>query len=267
MQEIARRADNNPYLKDVLGLVAQTEELGQKAPNQESYAIFAFDTTGSMHHCIEQVRANLSKIVDNLMKNENINIMFAGVGEYCDHPHTLQIKDFTNNPNILKKNIESIVDTGGGGPCQVSLELFWQELNRKYIIEGRKYVMVVTSDQIAHGQDNSMSEPRADYKKELSRLRPFLSGFYFVSCTSDKTIIKLQKDLLNLSSPYEKHLLLKDMLSLSEILPDLLVTVTKESISPGRGIEYINEQLKLHFGDKKRIKGLKKIKGMLTEGK
>lgn len=220
--------------------------------------IFAFDTTGSMYHCIEKVRGNIEKVVDEILtKEKDINVMVAGVGEYCDTPYTLQMTSYSNNPSNLRTNINSIKNTDGGGPCQVSLELLFQELNRKYI-SGIDNVLVVVTDQIAHGQDNSVPYPRADYRKELFDLKKHLKGFYLVSCSDDNDIVYLQKQLINPEDPNERFIRLSEF----DILTELLIALTKRSISDDKFDDYM-KRLEQSADTKNKI-AAKKIKGYLT---
>lgn len=210
----------------------------------ELRAIIAFDTTGSMESCIESVRNNIGEITNELLEKENnIHILLAGVGEYCDAPYTLQMKDFRKDAQQLRDDMRSIKNTSGGGPCQVSLELLFQELNNRYIQEENKYALVVFTDQIAHGQDHQEPSPRADYKKELVKLKKSLAGFYIISCTDDGYVINLQKQLLNPESENERHILLEDVLKDKDLIPNLLIALIERTISIDKGNQYLNRLL------------------------
>lgn len=238
-----------------------------KKENSGFRVIFAFDTTGSMTDCIQQVRTNLEKIIDELLIQEKgIQIMVAGVAEY-DDGYTLQIRPYSDNPEQLKKNMQSIRNGGGGGACQVSLELLFQELNNKYI-SGNNNALVIVTDQIAHGQDGQEPDPKADYKIELSRLKEHLKGFYFVSCTGYSLhkgseygfIVALQKELVSPKSPNEKFIELDDI----GVLPELLIALTKGSLSRKKLDDYL---LQLRKSDNllERQAG-EKIRGYLAHG-
>lgn len=270
--ELSKSSD--PLFADLGEILQKHERITQQArktreqPKREHNskqrnAIFAFDTTSSMNPCIEAVRNNLATITNNLLTKTGTNIMVAGVGEYTDAPYTTQIRDFTTNPQTLKRNLESIKNTGGGGACQVSLEILWQELNNSYITPGQKYVMIVTTDEIAHGQDRQEPHPRANYRQELNKLRPHLTGFCIVSCTENQRTIELQKQLLNPTSDFERHIPLKNMMDLEYLLPDLFVAITDEAFEPGSGIAYVERQISLPGTSQKRIQALRKVKGYL----
>ncbi len=223
--------------------------------------IFAFDTTQSMYPCIERVRSNIEKVVDELLTRENnIDIMVAGVGEYGDK-YTMQIKPYSNQPEELRNHIRSIEKTYGahpikGGTGQVSLELLFQELNKKYI-SGIDNALVVVTDQIAHGQDDTVPDPRADYRKELFNLKKHLKGFYFVSCSDDHDIISLQKQLVNAENPNEKFINFDEF----DVLTELLIALTKKSISKDKFEDYM-KRLEQSTDQKDKI-AAKKIEGYL----
>jgi len=127
--------------------------------------VFAFDTTDSMSPCIDKVTDSIENITKELLiKEPEIYMMVAGVGEYREYP--LQMKSYTKDIKTLKRNIKAIRHPTDGWPAaQVSLELLFQKLNKEYI-SGNNNALVVVTDQIAHGQDEAMPYPKADYRKE-----------------------------------------------------------------------------------------------------
>ncbi len=175
---------------------------GDKVKKGSLQLILAFDTTSSMGKYRKLVREQFDYIVTNLTDMlENIQIAFAGIGEYPDAPYTLQIYKFSDDLSEMKRNIHSIKDTRGGGSCQVSLELLFKELNNwEYGSCPRS--LVVVSDQIAHGMDGKEKNPRADYKEEIERLKKKMN-FYFVSAIGHyhhgyaKKIQQLQRTLVD----------------------------------------------------------------------
>lgn len=204
------------------------------------FTILAFDTTGSMSSYIDVVRRNIEEIANELLEQEdNVHIMVGGVGEYCDEPYTLQLKDFRKNSMELKRDIWSIEDTSGGGACQVSLELLFQKLNRKYIQKDKNYSLVVFTDQIAHGQDSEERNPRADYKRELKRLKENLSAFYIINCNNNQNVINLQRKLLDPGNDNEKLILLEDALADPKLISGLIIALTKRTISKEKEEEYL----------------------------
>ena len=252
------------HVPKVLGSGSATLEAAKailERPQGELNAIFAFDTTGSMQSLRETVRDNLDKIIDQLLVTDKVNIMVCGVGEYCDAPYTLQMNEFTHDPQKLKDQIYEMRNTNGGGPEQVSLELLFEELNTKYIQPGKKYLAVVISDEIAHGQDEKVQNPRADYKKELIKLKKSLCGLHFVSCSDEQNIISLQKKLIDLENENELFIEFKDMM----ILPELLVAITKRTISPVL-VERYMAQLQSSPEQENHLTA-SKIRGYLTTGK
>jgi len=225
-------------------------EILQKDIGSNFNITFAFDTTASMYHYIEKVGSNIEKVGDELLTRENSTyIMVAGVGEYGDDP-TLQIKPYSNNRNNIKHNIQSIRKTCGmhpvlAGTGQVSLELLFQELNKDYI-SGIDNALVIITDQIAHGQDTTVPNPKADYRRELSNLKKHLKGFYFVSCTENDVIMNLQKQLVNPLDPNEKFIKFDDF----NILTELLIALTKKSISNDEFDDYMNRLKRSTNSDK-----------------
>ncbi len=228
-------------------LARRLRGMGIKVPGSQGvsdiYTIIAFDTTGSMESCINAVRRNIGEITNELLeKEDNVHIMVGGVGEYGDNPYTLQLKEFRKDPSELKMDLENIRNTYGGGACQVSLELLFQELNKKYIQMDKKYSLIVFTDQIAHGQDNQERNPRADYKKELEKLKENLGAFYIVGCAgSNSAVIDLQKELLDPGNENEKHILLEEVLADSNLIPSLIIALIKRTISLEKEMEYLAE--------------------------
>ena len=85
--------------------------------------------------------------------------------------------------------------------------------------------------------------PRADYKKELVKLKKSLAGFYIISCTDDGYVINLQKQLLNPESENERHILLEDVLKDKDLIPNLLIALIERTISIDKGNQYLNRLL------------------------
>jgi len=225
-------------------LAKRLSRLGVKIPgvqiDQDLYTIIAFDTTGSMSDCIDAVRKNIREISHELLEQEDsVQIMLGGVGEYCDIPYTLQLKDFRKDPKSLERDIEEIRNTPGGGACQVSLELLFRELNNRYVQKDKNYALVVFTDQIAHGQDNGEKRPRADYKLELEKLKENLGAFYIVNCGDDVEVIRLQRDLLDPYNSNEKQILLEDALANSKLISSLIIAMVKRTISVDRERDYL----------------------------
>lgn len=201
---------------------------GQKSKKGALDLVLAFDTTSSMSDYRKVCREKFDYIAGNLNDMlDSLNVSFAGVGEYTDKPYTLQMTPFTTDKDEMKKNIYSIRDTGGGGACQVSLELLFQELNKQQYRENAKHSLVVVSDQIPHGMDNKCRNPRANYRTELAQLKKNMN-FYFVSavkCPKEQNhrIRDNQKMLVD----HPKYFLhLQDI----ETLPNLIVAMCMSDV-------------------------------------
>ena len=80
--------------------------------------VFCFDTTGSMHSCIAEVRGKLQDLCEKLTAEfgDAIRIAIMAIGDFCDSLSTYVVDflDFTSNTKELVSFVKNVSGTGGG---------------------------------------------------------------------------------------------------------------------------------------------------------
>jgi len=131
--------------------------------------IILFDTTGSMTHAIEDLKANINNFVDELIQN-GIDARFKLIS-YKDDIDT--IFDWTDDAEELKKDIENLqVSAGGTGPTEDGFEAMNIALDDRFRYGVQKIVMLFTDSESAEGTDdsgNSTPTKKEIIDKSLSR--------------------------------------------------------------------------------------------------
>ncbi|KAK3606151.1 hypothetical protein CHS0354_010784 [Potamilus streckersoni] len=102
--------------------------------SSEMYEIvFSFDTTGSMYHCLTEVRRRLRAMIQLLKsKIPGIKIAIFCHGDYCDkkkYGYVTRHVDFTSDADKLCSFVESVQGTGGHG--KAVYELVMREVQEK----------------------------------------------------------------------------------------------------------------------------------------
>ena len=77
--------------------------------------VFAFDVTGSMSACINNVRENLRKLINEMAKDiPGLKVGIIAFGDYCDGENCVKIKDLTDNLDEILDFVSTVAPTGGG---------------------------------------------------------------------------------------------------------------------------------------------------------
>lgn len=77
--------------------------------------LISFDTTGSMSPCIQEVRRRLDYALGQLFSTiPDLRISIISHGDYCDAPREMEIIDFTDDVNALKRFVHDARNTNGG---------------------------------------------------------------------------------------------------------------------------------------------------------
>lgn len=202
---------------------------GEKHKKGSVKAILAFDTTDSMGAYRDQLRQDLTYLVDSFDGMlEDYELAFMGVGDHCDGKDYLQINHFSRNIDELKSQIAGIRNTQGGDIPE-AFECFFRELNRGYPLAADSSLILIT-DSVPHNMKGYMGTDfvpstnfpdngcplNVDYQKELGHLKERIGGFYIISCPTYPKIRELQRALVD----YDKYIMDLEKI---ESLPNLVM--------------------------------------------
>ena len=140
----------------------------------------SFDTTGSMHSCIKEVRKNIADLTTRLFKEiPGIRISLMAHGDYCDEKITYLFKsiDFTNDANKLVEFINNAGDTGGGD---------WEECYEYMLRESQKLswssnalrALIVIGDAPPH--EPNKNPYKINWRNEIDEIKKMGINIYSV---------------------------------------------------------------------------------------
>ncbi|KAF6031341.1 hypothetical protein EB796_010353 [Bugula neritina] len=156
--------------------------------------VFSFDTTGSMYSCLDEVRKNLTTMIERILKDiPNIRIAVFAHGDYCDKDSTYVTKfiDFTQDTKKLVSFVKNVKGTGGGD-FEECYELVLQQARTDLSwTPGSQRAMVMIGDAIPHTVSDYkqiMSNYKfvksvVDWRKESDELIGIGCRVYAVQCS------------------------------------------------------------------------------------
>ncbi|KAK7116338.1 uncharacterized protein [Littorina saxatilis] len=132
--------------------------------------VFSFDTTGSMHGCLVEVRTKLRECCTRLIQDiSNIRIGIIAHGDYCDAQNTYVVRslDLTSDVQAIADFVDNVPKTGGGDSPECyewalkkAQGLDWSEESAK--------ALVVIGDAVPHYP--AYTDANVFWKDELSLL-------------------------------------------------------------------------------------------------
>lgn len=132
--------------------------------------VFSFDTTGSMHTCLAQVRKKVKETVGNLFDEiPNLRVGVLAHGDYCDAPRTITKLDLTTDKKAIYKFIETVEPTSGGDAPE-AYELALHEARTYSWTSGRNKALVLIGDEVPHGPNERQNTKKLDWRNELGLL-------------------------------------------------------------------------------------------------
>ena len=122
-----------------------------KAPAQNLDLAIVFDDTGSMKPEIEAMKSKVKDLTDKIKASE-LDANYALVS----FKDTVSIKtSWTNNPDILKKNIEALHADAGGDEPEDSLDAIEAVLSIGFRPNAQKVILVITDADAHYKNDGS----------------------------------------------------------------------------------------------------------------
>lgn len=140
----------------------------------------SFDTTGSMHSCIQEVRKNISDLTSRLFKEiPGIRIALMAHGDYCDEKISYLFKsiDFTNNGKNLIEFINNTVNTGGGDAPE-AYEYMLRESQKLSWSSNTLRALVVIGDAPPHEQNQNPY--KINWRNEVDEIKKMGINIYSV---------------------------------------------------------------------------------------
>lgn len=147
----------------------QTKEKLKEQLGLGTNIVFSFDTTGSMHPCIADVRQKLKDLSKDMFQNiPGLRIGIIAHGDYCDNERCVVALDLTNDLEKILEFLHSTPNTSGGDADEcyelalnTARALSWPESGGSLVLIG---------DADPHGPDYPLNTNHLDWKVELQGL-------------------------------------------------------------------------------------------------
>ena len=144
--------------------------------------VFSFDTTGSMHSCLREVRRNITVIIPKLFADiPNLRISIIAHGDYCDAPNTIKILDFTTNQAEIIDFINTAPATGGGGNGGECYELVLHEAQKlSWRLDTTMRSLILIGDEPPH--EKNTNPYKLDWREEATEFAHRNIQIFSVQC-------------------------------------------------------------------------------------
>lgn len=144
---------------------------------------FSFDTTGSMTHCIGEVRKGVTKIINDLFDQiPGIRISIIAHGDY-DHennPYLMTFVDFTTDRNKLIDFVKTVANTGSNSTIDEAYEYVLRESQKLSWDSEKCRALVMIGDAPPHEEDQNPY--KINWRHELKEIKSMGINIYSIHC-------------------------------------------------------------------------------------
>jgi len=178
--EIVSNGNDGNINVSLLQNVAATVE-NKIASQTKTDIVFSFDTTGSMSSCIADVRRNIEKVSAKLFDQiPGLRLAIIAHGDYCDGEDTINILDFTNDKESIKKFIKDAPDTSGGDYPECYELVLHRARELSWRPDATMKSLVMIGDAPPH--ENNENAFKLDWKEEVEKLANRNIQVFSVQC-------------------------------------------------------------------------------------
>lgn len=205
--------------------------------------LLCFDTTGSMYPVIGEVRRRMTELVAKLdAAIPGVRIAIGACGDYCDAPpcgpYVTKFCDFTTDREVIRRFINSVEQTGGGGNGGEAYELLFAEAQKLFWKDGHRKAMVLVADEIPH-TPNFVGGSGRDWRAEVEKLKGMGVQLYGIQALDHWESRTFYPELARLTSGY--HLRLNQFSSIVELL---MAIGLQQSAENTKQLDEFEEELK-----------------------
>jgi len=149
--------------------------------NIKSDIVFSFDTTGSMHPCLEEVKRNIGEIIPKLFNEvPDLRIAIIAHGDYCDGTNTIKTLDFTDDKNKIIDFVKKAPRTSGGDYPECYELVLHNTKDLSWRFDATMKSLIMIGDAIPH--DKNSNPHKIDWKEECDKLNARNIQVYSVQC-------------------------------------------------------------------------------------
>lgn len=208
--------------------------------------VISFDTTGSMSSCINEVRKNVTEIVNRLFSEiEGIRIGIVAHGDYCDEKTTYLMKSVDLCEAANKNKIVSFIkETGntGGGDYPEAYEYVLREVQKMSWSSESLRALVMIGDAYPHDVDSNPH--KIDWKNEVKELKDMGINIYSVQALKSGSGLSytFYKQMAQMTNGY--HLFLDQF----SYIRDMLLAICFKQVGEERLMNYEQEMVNRNVG-------------------
>ena len=162
--------------------------------------VFCIDSTGSMNPCFEGVKENLSKFIDGLQSEGNVDFRLKLIAYRDKHDPSCEVAweylDFTKSAETFKAKLSSLVADGGGGAEESTLDAIYEATQSKWRKANTHKVIVVFTDADTHPTLHPSTYPfpvNNDVKAVIQELQTLGSSIFFFVGPKFETYQKIEQ--------------------------------------------------------------------------
>jgi hypothetical protein len=179
--------------------------------------VFSFDTTGSMHPCLEEVKRNIGEIIPKLFNEvPDLRIAIIAHGDYCDGKDTIKTLDFTDDKNKIIDFVKKAPRTGGGDYPECYELVLHNTKDLSWRFDATMKSLIMIGDAIPH--DKNSNPHKINWKEECDKLNVRNIQVYSVQClnSGDSEAYEFYSTVANKTNGYHLFLdqfsYIKDMI-------------------------------------------------------
>ena len=185
--------------------------------NIKSDIVFSFDTTGSMHPCLEEVKRNIGEIIPKLFNEvPDLRIAIIAHGDYCDGKNTIKTLDFTDDKKKIIDFVKNAPRTGGGDYPECYELVLHNTKDLSWRFDATMKSLIMIGDAIPH--EKNSNPHKIDWKEECDKLSKRNIQVYSVQClnSGDSEAYEFYSTVANKTNGYHLFLdqfsYIKDMI-------------------------------------------------------
>nr|KAG5699484.1 hypothetical protein BaRGS_020043 [Batillaria attramentaria] len=147
--------------------------MANNTQDRDIQVAISFDTSGSMHHAIEEVRSRISQMIRQLKAGiPGIEFAVIAHGGYFDENNDYSVRgvNFTSDEEHVADFVNNVENTVGDVEPECYELMLWLVDQRLTWKSSSEKVLVVIGDSYPHALDDPQNKYGLDWKEEARRL-------------------------------------------------------------------------------------------------
>lgn len=161
--------------------------------------VISFDTTGSMRHCIGDVRSRVTQFCEKVFKEiKDLKIGIVAHGDYCDGKDWYRQVDLTDDQNMIRGFIQTAPNTGGGDSPEAYEMVLKKVQEMKWRKKSQK-ILILIGDELPHERTERGYETVPCWRTEAQKLSDMKVQIIPVQAYTNPSTSRFHEHLARLS--------------------------------------------------------------------